>query len=86
MPARPSQRYRGRLTRFLDGCGVLLRGLAAAFGPSAVLPASRVACDVTRTAGAAVPVWMGARALWRARRAGGAEDGQVQAANTAGRG
>jgi threonine/homoserine/homoserine lactone efflux protein len=54
-------------------CGVLLWGLAAAFGLSALLLASQIAYDVIRIAGAVVLVWMGARALWRARRPGGGE-------------
>ncbi|RNG18199.1 LysE family translocator [Streptomyces botrytidirepellens] len=56
-------------------CGVLLWGLAAAFGLSALLLASQVAYDVIRVAGAAVLVWMGARALWQARRAGRPDEG-----------
>ncbi|MFJ4280416.1 LysE family translocator [Streptomyces massasporeus] len=54
-------------------CGVLLWGLAAAFGLSALLLASQIAYDAIRIAGAAVLVWMGARALWQARRSGGGE-------------
>ncbi|MBO8191494.1 LysE family translocator [Streptomyces oryzae] len=52
-------------------CGVLLWGLAAAFGLSVLLLASQFAYDVIRITGAAVLVWMGARALWRARRVAG---------------
>jgi threonine/homoserine/homoserine lactone efflux protein len=48
--------------------GVVLWGLAAAFGLSALLPASRVAYDAMRIAGAVFLVSMGVRALWRARR------------------
>jgi threonine/homoserine/homoserine lactone efflux protein len=62
-------------------CGVLLWGLAAAFGLSALLVASRVAYDVIRIVGAAVLVWMGARALWQARRAGGLEAEPAEAAS-----
>lgn len=51
-------------------CGVLLWGLAAAFGLSALLLASQLAYDIIRLAGAAVLVWMGARALRHARRTG----------------
>ncbi|GGV84828.1 LysE family translocator [Streptomyces massasporeus] len=54
-------------------CGVLLWGLAAAFGLSALVLASQIAYDVIRIAGAAVLVWMGARALWQARLPGGGE-------------
>jgi threonine/homoserine/homoserine lactone efflux protein len=49
--------------------GVLLWGLAAAFGLSALLLASRVAYDVMRVAGAVFLVSIGLRALWRSRRA-----------------
>ncbi|MGP3974580.1 LysE family translocator [Streptomyces sp. 8N114] len=52
-------------------CGVLLWGLAAACGLSVLLLASQVAYDVIRITGAAVLVWMGARALWQARRVAG---------------
>ncbi|GGV38943.1 threonine transporter RhtB [Actinomadura cremea] len=48
--------------------GVLAWGLAAAAGLTALLAASRLAYDGMRIAGAAVLVWFGARALWRARR------------------
>ncbi|MFI7461897.1 LysE family translocator [Nonomuraea sp. NPDC049646] len=49
--------------------GILLWGLAAAFGLSALLVASQVAYDVMRVTGAVVLVVMGAQALWKARRA-----------------
>ncbi|GAA1524851.1 LysE family translocator [Actinomadura kijaniata] len=42
--------------------------LAAAFGLSALLLASRLAYDVLRVAGAAVLIWFGVQALLRARR------------------
>lgn len=48
--------------------GILLWGLAAAFGLSAVLLASQLAYDVLRVAGAVTLVVMGAQALWQARR------------------
>lgn len=48
--------------------GILLWGLAAAFGLSALLMASQVAYDVMRVTGAVVLVVMGAQALWNARR------------------
>lgn len=51
--------------------GVLGWGLAAVFGLSALLVASRIAYDVTRVAGAAVLIVMGVRGLWRARRGHG---------------
>ncbi|MEV3986552.1 LysE family translocator [Nonomuraea sp. NPDC049758] len=47
--------------------GILLWGLAAAFGLSALLVASQVAYDVMRVTGAVVLVVMGAQALWNAR-------------------
>jgi len=53
-------------------CGVVLWGLAAAFGLSALLLASRVAYDAMRIAGAVFLVTLGARALWRSRRAAAA--------------
>jgi threonine/homoserine/homoserine lactone efflux protein len=53
--------------------GVLLWGLAAAFGLTALLLASRIAYDATRIAGAVFLVSMGVRALWSARRPGGPE-------------
>lgn len=60
-------------------CGVLLWGLAAAFGLSALLLASHIAYDVMRIAGAAVLVWMGARALWQSRRGGDLPDAEPEA-------
>ncbi|NUP01824.1 MAG: LysE family translocator [Nonomuraea sp.] len=48
--------------------GILLWGLAAAFGLSALLVASQVAYDVMRVTGAVVLVVMGAQALWQARK------------------
>ncbi|MGW1542152.1 LysE family translocator [Streptomyces sp. NPDC002309] len=61
-------------------CGVLLWGLAAAFGLSALLLASQVAYDVIRITGAGVLVWMGARALWQARRTRRADGGPAETA------
>ncbi|MEV4112536.1 LysE family translocator [Nonomuraea sp. NPDC049695] len=48
--------------------GILLWGLAAAFGLSALLVASQLAYDLMRIAGAVVLVAMGAQALWQARK------------------
>ncbi|MEV0405177.1 LysE family translocator [Actinoallomurus sp. NPDC050550] len=48
--------------------GVLLWGMAAVFGLSALLLASRIAYDVMRIAGAVFLIVMGVRALWQARR------------------
>ncbi|MFF5259682.1 LysE family translocator [Actinomadura viridis] len=62
--------------------GVLLWGLAAALGLSALLVASRIAYDGLRIAGAAVLVYFGVKALWQARR--GAEAGAAVDAGGAG--
>ncbi|MGI5271929.1 LysE family translocator [Nonomuraea sp. CA-218870] len=48
--------------------GILLWGLAAAFGLSALLLASQLAYDVMRVTGAVILVLMGAQALWQARK------------------
>lgn len=48
--------------------GILLWGLAAAFGLSALLVASQLAYDVMRVIGAVVLVVMGAQSLWQARK------------------
>ncbi|GAA3262132.1 LysE family translocator [Nonomuraea helvata] len=48
--------------------GILLWGLAAAFGLSALLVASQLAYDLMRIVGAVVLVAMGAQALWQARK------------------
>jgi threonine/homoserine/homoserine lactone efflux protein len=48
--------------------GILLWGLAAAFGLSALLLASQAAYDLMRVIGAIVLVVMGAQALWQARK------------------
>jgi threonine/homoserine/homoserine lactone efflux protein len=60
--------------------GVVLWGLAAAFGLSALLLASRLAYDGLRIVGAGVLVWMGARALWYARRGNGTAEREVPVA------
>ncbi|MDQ0407920.1 LysE family translocator [Streptomyces sp. NBC_01723] len=73
-------RRTGMATVLGNECGVLLWGLAAAFGLSALLLASQVAYDVIRIVGAAVLVWMGARALWQARRAGQPDQGPAETA------
>lgn len=46
--------------------GILLWGLAAAFGLSALLVASQLAYDVMRVTGAVLLLAMGAQALWQA--------------------
>jgi threonine/homoserine/homoserine lactone efflux protein len=64
--------------------GVVLWGLSAALGLSALLLASRIAYDTMRIAGAVFLVWMGARSLWRSRRAN-AEAATTTPAPSAGR-
>ncbi|MFD7279820.1 LysE family translocator [Streptomyces sp. NPDC059862] len=71
-------RRAGMATVLGNECGVLLWGLAAAVGLSALLLASEVAYVVIRMAGAAVLVWMGARALWQARRAAQPAEGPAE--------
>ncbi|TYB41380.1 LysE family translocator [Actinomadura chibensis] len=67
--------------------GVLVWGVAAAVGLSALLAASRLAYDGLRVAGAAVLVWFGVRALWHARRrVGDDRDDGVAAAGDGGPG
>lgn len=63
-------RASGVATTLGNEAGVLLWGLAAAFGLSALLLASRIAYDTMRITGAAILVTMGVRALWRSRHAG----------------
>ncbi|GLY76275.1 LysE family translocator [Actinoallomurus iriomotensis] len=57
--------------------GVVLWGLAAAFGLTALLLASRIAYDAIRIAGAVFLVWMGVRALWSARRRPATQPGET---------
>lgn len=64
-------RASGVATTLGNEAGVLLWGLAAAFGLSALLLASRIAYDTMRITGAVLLVGMGARALWRSRHAAG---------------
>lgn len=61
-------RRAGAATVLGNETGVLLWGLAAALGLSALLLASQVAYDVLRITGAALLVWFGVRTLWQARR------------------
>lgn len=63
-----SGRGSGMAATFGNETGILVWGLAAAFGLSALLVASQVAYDVMRVAGAVVLVVMGAQALWQARK------------------
>lgn len=48
--------------------GLLVWGVAAAVGLSALLAASQVAYDLVRLAGAGYMVFLGAQLIWRARR------------------
>ncbi|HEX4817111.1 MAG TPA: LysE family translocator [Nonomuraea sp.] len=64
--------------------GILLWGLAAALGLSALLVASQLAYDVMRMVGAAVLVVMGVQALWQARKGTAPQAGAVTAASETG--
>ncbi|MFA1547103.1 LysE family translocator [Actinomadura chokoriensis] len=66
-----SGRRGGLATVLGNETGVLVWGVAAAVGLSALLSASRLAYEGLRVAGAVVLVWFGVRALWHARRGGG---------------
>lgn len=79
-----SGRRGGLATVLGNETGVLVWGVAAAVGLSALLAASRLAYDGLRVAGAVVLVWFGVRALWHARRGGPAE--AAEAAEADGRG
>lgn len=70
-----SGRRAGLATVLGNETGVLLWGMAAAVGLSALLAASRLAFEGLRVAGAVVLVWFGVRALWHARRGGPVEAG-----------
>lgn len=69
-----SGRRAGLATVLGNESGVLLWGVAAAVGLSALLAASRLAYDGLRIVGAVVLVWFGVRALWHARRGVPLED------------
>ncbi|MFI0408977.1 LysE family translocator [Actinomadura sp. 3N508] len=76
---------RGGLAAVLGNeTGVLVWGVAAAVGLSALLAASRLAYDGLRVAGAVVLVWFGARALWQARRGGSGGSVEVEAEGAGG--
>jgi threonine/homoserine/homoserine lactone efflux protein len=60
-------RRAGLVTTLGNEVGVLVWGLAAALGLSALLVASRLAYDTLRITGAVVLVLFGVRTLWRAR-------------------
>ncbi|NKZ08447.1 LysE family translocator [Actinomadura latina] len=70
-----SGRRGGLLVVLGNETGVLVWGVAAAVGLSALLAASRLAYDGLRVVGAVVLVWFGVRALWQSRR--GASSGGV---------
>ncbi|MEU8120683.1 LysE family translocator [Spirillospora sp. NPDC049024] len=84
---RQSMRSRraGLATVLGNETGVLLWGVAAAVGLSALLAASRLAYEGLRIAGAVVLVWFGVRALWHARRGGPAAAGPDAGSEAAGR-
>ncbi|MGP4028125.1 LysE family translocator [Actinomadura sp. 3N407] len=65
-----SGRRGGLATVLGNEAGVLVWGVAAAVGLSALLAASQLAYDGLRVVGAVVLVWFGVRALWHARRGG----------------
>jgi len=54
-----------RAAAFGINTGVLVWGVAAAVGVSALLAASQLAYDVVRAVGAAYLVWLGTTMLWR---------------------
>jgi len=58
-------RRRGFAAALGINTGVLVWGVAAAVGVSALLAASQLAYDVVRAAGAAYLVWLGTTMLWR---------------------
>ncbi|MBO2454743.1 LysE family translocator [Actinomadura barringtoniae] len=65
-----SGRRAGLVTTLGNETGVLVWGVAAAVGLSALLAASQIAYDALRIIGAAVLVYFGAKALWQARKRG----------------
>lgn len=68
-------RRAGALTAIGVGLGVLVWGVAAALGVSALLLASRTAFAALKLAGAAYLLWLGVRFLWRALRPSGSATG-----------
>lgn len=64
-------RRAGLATVLGNESGVFLWGIAAAFGLTALLAASRVAYDTMRITGAVVLVWFGVQSLRAARRGSG---------------
>src|SRR5918999_104270 len=63
-----SGRRAGLATILGNETGILLWGLAAAFGISALLAASRVAYDGMRIIGAGVLIYFGVKSLWQVRK------------------
>ncbi|MFG1946440.1 LysE family translocator [Nonomuraea sp. NPDC048826] len=64
--------------------GILLWGLSAAFGLSALVLASQLAYDAMRITGAVILVVMGAQALWQARKGAAGAAPAVEAPPVAG--
>lgn len=74
-----SGRRSGMAATLGNETGILLWGLAAAFGLSALLLASQLAYDVMRAVGAVVLVVMGAQSLWQARRGAARSEAREEA-------
>ena len=53
--------------------GVLVWGVAAAIGLSALLTASKLAYDILRTAGAIYLIWMGLNFIWKTKKSRSSE-------------
>src|ERR671930_2432872 len=68
--AATSGRRAGAATILGNETGVLAWGLAAAFGLSALLVASKVAYEDMRVVGAGVLIYFGVRSLWQGRKGG----------------
>ena len=63
--------------------GLLVWGVAAAVGVTAILAASQVAYDVVRWAGALYLIGLGAKLVWESRRAGAMPSVQIGAESAA---
>ncbi|GAA2586955.1 LysE family translocator [Actinomadura fulvescens] len=63
-----SGRRAGYLAATGIGAGCLVWAVAGALGLTALLAASELAFDIVRVAGACYLFWLGAQALWQARR------------------
>jgi threonine/homoserine/homoserine lactone efflux protein len=79
-----SGRRAGAVTVLGNESGVLLWGMAAAFGLSALLVASRIAYDGMRLVGAGVLIFFGLRTLWQVRRGSGESPAVVAEVEVAG--